>query len=187
MRESCVAGTSHNPTVGKWLIIFQSSAECWIKGCMANLYAWNLATLTVSPLLKNIVRLEWARLWCSQLNVMFVLLLNHGNVIIIHWRKVIVPVSRDWVWGLRLWHLSGGRECHRSQVSVLTANKPGTTKFQLFRFAWVWLQDEALSGMEGELLYAVNLLRWRDLSARKPKVCTSVSFGSWIYLGGLWI
>ena len=150
--------------------MFQSLAECSVKGCIQDLCAWKWAvTLTM----------EWTRSWSSSLNVIFVFLLNHSGETIIHCRKVLVPVSELGVRS-QLWALAGNisRECHRGQISIHTAKKPETTNILLFWFAEVWLQVASIFWLtREELLYARSLLRWRYPSSRKPKVCTAISFG----------
>lgn len=66
-RESCVAGTSSTLLLRKWLMIFQSSAECQVKGCKHRSEQLH----GQSRLLKNTVALEWASLRCPPLNVLF--------------------------------------------------------------------------------------------------------------------
>ena len=79
-----------------------------------------------SLLWKNMVGLEWTRLWCSSLNVIFVFLLNHSDETIIHCSKVLVPVSENWVWGSQLWPLAGNisAAAAKSLQSCLTLCDP---------------------------------------------------------------
>lgn len=142
---------------------------------------WKWAvTLIISLLWKNMAGLKWQDRGCSSLNVIFVFLLNHSNETIIHCRKVLVPVSENWVWGSWL-HLTGEIWLLENVTEVRFHSHTKEARDH---------KHPALSGLlrsdsrmqhflvnREELLYARSLLRWRYPSSRKPKVCTAISFG----------